>query len=719
MPVAFATNGGPGTTTLALNGGLGNAKFNITPVAGVDITAESSGPATSNQAVVNGTSSTDTINVAPTAVGTATVQVGTLGLVTLNNTASLAINGQGGNDALTVTTPAGANNDTYTPGAAPDAGSFQVGNLTPISYSNLGLAGSVTLANAAAATDTLAVNGTAGNDTFGVASSGDITLNNQLVLHTPGVAALILNGLLGSDVFNVTGGSPFTSIKLNGDATANFTAATGAVGVALADSALNTNSVVSGYGPNVTLVGVDTANLDLSGGVALTANGHSSPNSFNYQPTGVNGGTFTDSGVATTFNFTDATSTFTIDGGAGGSNLVTVQGTSGDDTISAIVGANPANTQVTVNNSFEPVQIVTADTAGLAINGGAGNDVLSVLSTTAPVTIPITFDGGTGRNSLELSSGGPAGLAATSDTYTPGPQIGSGTDTLVFAGGTEVVNFLNLAPVLDIVPSAVQVVNGTPAANAINYTNAGSSGDGLITIDNQESIEFANKTNLTLNGQAGDDTINLNYQPFTIGSGPQVPVGLTSITVDAGDPTASDKLIVNGVSAELDNLVVTPTGPNAGNVTNLNPGFVPVRFANVENLSVVGQSGDGDTLQYAGTAGSDTFEYSPGRDPRQRHHHRFQHHHCEQLHICARTILRLWRGCRQWGVCAAGFRIRFRACGRNRYGHRRRRRGRKYHVQPAFRPGCPCGPAQRQLCPDRCGPDRQRDHASLARHRPE
>ena len=97
-------------------------------------------------------------------------------------------------------------------------------------------------------------------------------------------------------------------------------------------------------------------------------------------------------------------------------------------------------------------KIVTADTQSLAVDGGTGNDVLEVFSTFVPVTIPITYDGGPGTNALFLSSGGPSGGAATADTYTPGSQLGAGTDTLTFAGGTELIHFLNLSPVFDLVP---------------------------------------------------------------------------------------------------------------------------------------------------------------------------------------------------------------------------------------------------------------------------
>ena len=202
------------------------------------------------------------------------------------------------------------------------------------------------------------------------------------------------------------------------------------------------------------------------------------------------------------------------------------------------------------------------------VTGGIGNDTLKVDSSKGLASFAdgIHYDGGGGFDQLVLQQTG--GTAQTSDTYSVGPDNGEGSDIIAGGGITQTVDFENLAPVIDTVPATIQTVNATPASNAINYANAndGVTGNGLITIDNQESYEFANKTNLTINGEAGDDTINLNYQPTTLGIGPQNPAGLASITVDAGDPTASDDtLIVTGMTVGANDwFVVTPTGTGAG-----------------------------------------------------------------------------------------------------------------------------------------------------------
>src|SRR5205807_11168 len=105
------------------------------------------------------------------------------------------------------------------------------------------------------------------------------------------------------------------------------------------------------------------------------------------------------------------------------------------------------------------------------------------------------------------------------------PVAGAGTSNLVFAGGTERVRFKNLAPVLDTVAGPL-AVNGTNASNAILYTVGSTAANGMVTVDDFESIEFTNKTTLALAGLPGNDTIGINN--------PNTPTGLTAITADGG-----------------------------------------------------------------------------------------------------------------------------------------------------------------------------------------
>ncbi len=127
------------------------------------------------------------------------------------------------------------------------------------------------------------------------------------------------------------------------------------------------------------------------------------------------------------------------------------------------------------------------------VQGLAGNDSLTVDSTNGAISIPINFDGGDDADSLTLTGG-----TATSDTYSPGPNPGQGTSAIVIGGVTQTVSFTNLEPVLDLVGGPL-VVNATDAGNAIDYRQGSVAANGLVSIDSQETIEFSNKTTLTIN----------------------------------------------------------------------------------------------------------------------------------------------------------------------------------------------------------------------------
>src|SRR5262249_16008464 len=161
-------NGTPGIA----NGTFGDDKINVSPV-GLSATVTTinvvGGDSTNgDNVVVNGGSGiNDIFGYKPTRPdnGSLTPTGSAANFVT--TTEAGGVNGEGaaagGGDTLTVTTPAGVDQATFTPGAAVDAGSVafttpgQVINssLTPLAFSNLGstAASSVTFADAAARSD--------------------------------------------------------------------------------------------------------------------------------------------------------------------------------------------------------------------------------------------------------------------------------------------------------------------------------------------------------------------------------------------------------------------------------------------------------------------------------------------------------------------------------------------------------------------------------------
>ena len=188
-------------------------------------------------------------------------------------------------------------------------------------------------------------------------------------------------------------------------------------------------------------------------------------------------------------------------------------------------------------NNFGPF----GDVNQINVVGMGGNDILQLDSTQGLIGVSrgIFYDGGGGFDGLDLLQ--TEGDTQINDSYSVGPNNGMGTSVIAGPSGTQHVYFENIEPVLDLVPAGVLNVNGTNSDNAINYSQGSVATRGLVTIDNQETIEFANKTSLIVNGQNGSDTFNLNNS--------STPTGLTGITINGGDPTAgSDTLIVNGTT---------------------------------------------------------------------------------------------------------------------------------------------------------------------------
>ena len=270
-----------------------------------------------------------------------------------------------------------------------------------------------------------------------------------------------------------------------------------------------------------------------------------------------------------------------------------------DDNIRIVRDAgNPAMLDVLLNSTFATFPL--ASIQQINVNGLGGNDNLTLDSANGLISIAngTRYDGGGGFDSLTLAQNG--GPVQASDSYAIGPNTGEGTSVITGPSGSQSVSFQNLAPVIDTVPAAGLAVNATAEDNAISYT-AGAAGRGKVLIDAYESIEFSNKTQLTINASFGSDSVSLDN--------PSTPTGLTKINVNGGDPTASDSLVVNGIAGQLDNLRELPTGVGAGAVVNDNAPQPEVDFTGIEHLTMVVQSVDGDGVRVDGTVGNDRVEF--------------------------------------------------------------------------------------------------------------
>ena len=269
-----------------------------------------------------------------------------------------------------------------------------------------------------------------------------------------------------------------------------------------------------------------------------------------------------------------------------------------DDVIRLIrQAANPSLLDIFINSNTPTATVQMSAIQQINVYGLGGNDRLEVDSTNGLINVGsgIRYDGGSGGfDELQLlQTGGPV---HASDTYSVGPAIGSGVSLIVGApgAGTQTVFFEDLEPVLDLVPVAVLVVNATPADNAINVSGLVTTG--LVTVDEHESIEFANKIELIIEAGSGRDTIGVNSAI--------TPTGLTEITINGANPADGDAVIVNGVGVAA--TVNTTTGVITGAAGA--GGAIAINFTTIESLHLTAV---GD-LTITTTGADDTATVTPG-----------------------------------------------------------------------------------------------------------
>jgi hypothetical protein len=256
-----------------------------------------------------------------------------------------------------------------------------------------------------------------------------------------------------------------------------------------------------------------------------------------------------------------------------------------------------------------------------------GNDTLIVDSTNGLINVPngIRYDGdhacpgfevpgaigGFDRLDLVQTGGSAVGIV---DVIAIGNTNGSGRSTITNGTITQRVDFQYLEPVVDSVPAASFSITSIPGLasllqgdNAINYSAAllipppAATIGGRVTVDAFEPIEFTGKTNLIIDAGSGSDVINLNN--------PLTPTGLASITINGGDPTDSDTLIINDRAATSDQIRLAPTSQGAGNLTG---NGVPQSFTGIEKIRAVLAQNAQDYFTVDGTTGDDHYRVTSG-----------------------------------------------------------------------------------------------------------
>ncbi len=311
-----------------------------------DITVRGNDPTASDTLIVNGTSGQDDIDYRPDTLGSGSVNVNSNPTINFTTIESLVIDGQGGNDQLAYIAPGNdgdGNNLTLTSSVVSDTSTItghEVGGdqLTPLTFQHVGDGASIEFSNAnEGRSDSLDVYGSAAADQFNLdpddGGSLDVyrldepgNVRVMIEVLTPSISTLALHAADGDDQFNVVCmennnvALPYDNLIIDGGNPSasdivNLINPSGPVTVNLGNTALSTDTTITGFGGTITLQGDEVVNLSLNG-QTLTVNGTSQPENVSYTPTGTLAGTFSVAGLNTVFNFSgvsDGTGAFLID----------------------------------------------------------------------------------------------------------------------------------------------------------------------------------------------------------------------------------------------------------------------------------------------------------------------------------------------------------------------------------------------------------------------
>jgi hypothetical protein len=237
---------------------------------------------------------------------------------------------------------------------------------------------------------------------------------------------------------------------------------------------------------------------------------------------------------------------------------LTINGTAADDTI--VVTATGADSGSYSINGGPAVAF--SGVTQLAVTGGAGNDTLTIVNPTGGLFVPvngISYDaGGQPADSLEILGG-----VATQLTYTAGATHDAGTLMHTGAAGTQTIDFAGIAPITDTVAAATLVIKGTAGNDDISVTDGGlvnGQQTTQVSAATFESIRFANKATVVIDGNGGVDSVNFNN--------PTVAAGLTEMDVTkVGQVTQTGAVNYTNLSLNVSGSVDLNLSTN--DVTNL------------------------------------------------------------------------------------------------------------------------------------------------------
>ena len=582
-------------TNVIIDAGAGSDEIHLnnpnTPTGLLSLTVRGGDPTVNDTLIVNGMVSTVAVNTSLSVITGANGPVGGGPSAVFYQDIEDLVVVAGASSELAVS---GSSDVTVNPGLAADEGLIITDSI-PIRFEGYGSGDTIELT----VFGDLTINGTDTVDLFTVAgTTGDVTIDGRATIEGALAAPdLILNGLDGDDVFDVTGPQPYASVMIaGGDPSASdFVQLTGD-GSTIFASVGDLNPTVTGGGlGTVNLTGVEVVELDPSGG-DLTVEATSSDDTMVVTPTGLNSGILAANAMAPFVLFTDVDSLL-VDLLGGDDGLI-VNGSAAAEMI-AISGAAVAI------SGKETVNYTSAE--ALTVKGHAGSDTFDV----TPALIPIFVDGG---DPIGTTPGDQLNIMAGGDpvTFNPGPQNDEGSFDV---GVNDSVSFDRMES-FTITGGGPVVINGTNGPDAITLiarddsTHAGADGveDFTVSVNASPDFLFLDVASVVINALSGSDEVVLRTPA------PNNADWDTDVTVEGGAPSASDRLVVETPGDGAETVLYTPANADSGMleiIETLAANSTQITLTEIEELVYDGEADD-DNLTAVGTAGDDRVLHLAG-----------------------------------------------------------------------------------------------------------
>jgi hypothetical protein len=238
------------------------------------------------------------------------------------------------------------------------------------------------------------------------------------------------------------------------------------------------------------------------------------------------------------------------------------------------------NGNAVADQVFPPFKYVNinGDSNTVTVDYGNGN----------PFPKGVSFDAGTGTNTLVLKTDQFSNFNFTKEVETPASATGG---TLVFDGTTSL--YSNVSTIDDNVPVITAIYNATGAAEPINIVDVTGKNVFGTEINSGAAKTFATidldkKINVTVNGVAGPDTVTLdNPHPDTLD--PSFP--LKTLTLDLATTPAVNFL---GVPPDTKD-------PNTVDLQDLPPGLSSITVTGAGTTTLAAHTGLADVWHNTGT----------------------------------------------------------------------------------------------------------------------